>query len=704
MTRTPERSSFLNIVAHQDDDLLFMNPDIGEALRAGARNTTVYITAGEAHYRASDTAVGPLADQQACKRGGDDLLGRTAPGALSRGQYVDCRRRGILAAYAAMLGADVADVADVADAADARPLWEARPLAVGGGRLAERFVSALSPAVSLVFLNLPENADGGVEGGPQALRRLWSVPGAVVRTVGAAGSLLGDRTFRYDRDGLVAALLSIMTWARPTVVRSLDACPDTRYQGTWEYHDHTDHVMTGLFASRAVEAHDSSGRRRGPLLLSYRGYNTADSPANLRAGPVLDGKSAAFWTYAAYDTEVHPANHHEYRAWLSRMYYRWPFGNAWAETDVAGGIHAFAVVGNELRVWWRTSDNDWRTQGLGRPAGRILTPGVSACRTSDGAVSVFVLGHGQRLDGAGAAPQVFWVRLTDGENRRPVWRDLGSPGRGGFHERHVGQPVTCVDGDGRVHVYVRTPDGGLSGRRQSDRTADAFDDWTFLGGSGIQHEPAAVRNREGGVDVFAGNAGGGILHWRQDPADPVPRRRPALPSADLCGSPTAVLGNDGQVGVHYRVAGSGAVLSQHHDGATWRAGPVRRCPDGIGPLAATAPPGDPRAGAVLLVSRDVRGGVSALRVRRDDEGEDGDGDRGAWTPLGSTAAGEPTALLDRRGRVHVLVLGTDGALHTIEQTHPAAEFGFGPWRSVPAHPENESHRSSSIGIRFNAPS
>ena len=44
-----ERSpSILQIVAHEDDDVLFMNPDLSAALAAGIPTTTVYLTAGEA--------------------------------------------------------------------------------------------------------------------------------------------------------------------------------------------------------------------------------------------------------------------------------------------------------------------------------------------------------------------------------------------------------------------------------------------------------------------------------------------------------------------------------------------------------------------------------------------------------------------------------------------------------------------------------
>ena len=370
MTYRLNRPSFLNIVAHQDDDLLFMNPDIDQSIHMGATNTTVYLTAGEAHFRSSDAAPGQPGGLLACKSGNQDDLGTAFSGIPTREQYVDCRRRGILAAYAAMLGNDLVD--------DARPLWECRLLDVKGGRLAECFFSILDPAVSLVFLNLPENADSETEGGPQALRRLWCVPGTTVRTIRAAGSVLGDRTFPYDRDALVEALLAIMKRTRPTVVRTLDSQPDSRYRRKWECHDHTDHVMAGLFAACALEAQPPSGEHR-PVHVAYRGYNTADVPENVHPSPTEVGKSVAFWAYAAYDVEVNKDNCHEYQTWLRRMYYRWPLGTTWARNGADGEIHAFAVVGNEMRVWWQTSEGDWRTRGLGRPPRQKLAPGVSVC-------------------------------------------------------------------------------------------------------------------------------------------------------------------------------------------------------------------------------------------------------------------------------------------------------------------------------------
>src|SRR5687767_9126872 len=66
----------LFIVAHQDDDLLFMNPDLQESIQAGRKVITVYLTAGN-------------------------------DGATDQTRYWQSRKYGELVAYVAMAGAGV---------------------------------------------------------------------------------------------------------------------------------------------------------------------------------------------------------------------------------------------------------------------------------------------------------------------------------------------------------------------------------------------------------------------------------------------------------------------------------------------------------------------------------------------------------------------------------------------------------------------
>src|SRR5262245_14637228 len=111
----------LVIVAHQDDDLIFMQPDVIEAARSGAGVTNVYITAGNG------------------KKGT----------AIAQKRY-----DGLMTAYAAATGADD---------------WSCGWIEIAG-HLAEHCRLA-SRNVSLVFLGYP---DGGKEGEyPESLLKLW---------------------------------------------------------------------------------------------------------------------------------------------------------------------------------------------------------------------------------------------------------------------------------------------------------------------------------------------------------------------------------------------------------------------------------------------------------------------------------------------------------------------------------------------------
>src|SRR5690348_2456392 len=70
--------TLMQIVAHEDDDILFMNPDVYNMIAAGYGNVTIYLTAGEA-----DGSV---------------------DGTQSREVFAANRQKGIRAAYAAMAG------------------------------------------------------------------------------------------------------------------------------------------------------------------------------------------------------------------------------------------------------------------------------------------------------------------------------------------------------------------------------------------------------------------------------------------------------------------------------------------------------------------------------------------------------------------------------------------------------------------------
>ena len=153
----------LVIVAHQDDDLLFMQPDLLDAMQSEAGITSVYVTAGNGS-RGSDKA--------------------------------EERYEGLRAAYGA--GAGSTD-------------WHCGWLDIRG-HIAQHCRLADKP-VSLIFLAYP---DGGREGQlERSLLGLWE--GAI-----DSAETVAERTTHYGREELIDTVAQIMRETAPRTVRTLE--------------------------------------------------------------------------------------------------------------------------------------------------------------------------------------------------------------------------------------------------------------------------------------------------------------------------------------------------------------------------------------------------------------------------------------------------------------------------------------------------
>jgi LmbE family N-acetylglucosaminyl deacetylase len=227
----------LVVVAHPDDDLFFLSPDIVHDVQAGRPVATVYTTSGDA--------------------------GR--PDRYWRG-----RERGVAAAYARMAG--------VADR------WSMSRVAVGPAAVTEA-VLCERPTVRLYFLRLPDggmNGEGTARSGAASLQRLEE--GAVARlwTVETPAR-------PYSRPALVDVLGRIVAELQPVVVRTLD---DVGPYGDGDHSDH--HAVARLVAA----ARDRSAP--GVSVVGYVGYPTRHLPANV-AGADLQDKADALAAYARFD-------------------------------------------------------------------------------------------------------------------------------------------------------------------------------------------------------------------------------------------------------------------------------------------------------------------------------------------------------------------------------------------------------------------
>lgn len=193
-TAPPEdcQETTLTIVAHQDDDLLFINPDLQDDLDSGRCLTTVFLTAGDAG---------------------------------SSVKYWERRELGPLAAYSTMLGLPEAQE------------WESTSLDVNGRSIRSSVSS--DGRVELLFMRLPDGNPTGrgfAATGSASLQRLWEGEIATLAAI--------DGSATYTRTELVDTLRAVVAEAAPL---------DVRIQNDQHSADHSDHRAGARFAREALK-------------------------------------------------------------------------------------------------------------------------------------------------------------------------------------------------------------------------------------------------------------------------------------------------------------------------------------------------------------------------------------------------------------------------------------------------------------------
>lgn len=239
---------YLQIVAHPDDDLFFMNPDLYQSIRAGAPSVTVYTTASEISGN-GDT---PADKAKSLQRGVED-------------------------AYARMAGVPDVDP-------NAQEEWSGQAWTIGS-RMLERYTLIARPNVQLVFMGLHDGELSDVYNG--SLTDTTVVPTDAVVT----------QSYQYNKADVTSVLRSIINSYHPSVLRYQDPLVDSRYMG-----DHADHEATVSFVTDALATYTA------PLTeIPYRDYNINDAPANL-SDAATTAKTDFFNDYAPYDSFATPLN------------------------------------------------------------------------------------------------------------------------------------------------------------------------------------------------------------------------------------------------------------------------------------------------------------------------------------------------------------------------------------------------------------
>jgi hypothetical protein len=292
------------VVAHEDDDLLFMNPDIARSIAVGNRVVIVHVTTGDL----PTTSVANFADQ---------------PDPPDFTTYWVDRERGILNAYAAMARGSDAAFAKYQPAGVVPSGWTASMIDEAGFAMpAYELVATSGQPISAVFLRLSdfqleqawndEPGAGGQAGG------VTLPPGTVISdacmdaTVCPLGTTL-DRQ-QVARDQLVDVLAGLIERYAADSVSAQDGTTPTLGSSPtgmfWDspgtpsdgYTEYWDHIFSAAFVLSAATSAQATMSTTLALRL-YRGYTISQEPPNLDVAEAV-AKAQIFARYSVFDAAI----------------------------------------------------------------------------------------------------------------------------------------------------------------------------------------------------------------------------------------------------------------------------------------------------------------------------------------------------------------------------------------------------------------
>ena len=251
----------MQIVAHTDDDLLFLSPDFMRDIQAKRCVQTVFTTAGEAGEGAS---------------------------------YWRGLEAGIRASYSKMAG--------VADS------WTTSDAGVPNRPLTMQTLNG-APNISVVFMRLPDgfpDGDGSAAYNDQSILKLWDGRLSSIRPV--------DNAATFTKTQFQNALNRLVANFQPTTFRTQD------WTGNFNNpYDHSDHWATAKFAQLATRSYT------GPhTSIAYDAYVIDEYPQNV-TGAELTAKVDTFVRFADFDMYIcsspgEGCPDSPYDEWLKRQY------------------------------------------------------------------------------------------------------------------------------------------------------------------------------------------------------------------------------------------------------------------------------------------------------------------------------------------------------------------------------------------------
>lgn len=258
----------MNVVAHEDDDLLFMNPDLAHDIAEGHCVRTVYVTAGDAGHGTF--------------------------------YWLD-RMRGSEAAYNKLLGSDA--------------IWVERLVSLGKKQVVTIANPRNDAKIALIFMYLP---DGNLKGQGFAADHNQSLARLEAGSIPTISSVYGGSI--YTSHDIVTDLATLMHVYRPAEIRTQSGIAGSLFV------DHSDHMAVGRFATKAYNQYEQTqfeGKVQLPVTY-YRGYSGHELTPNV-AGQDLAKKEAAFLAYTRFDGGacrgmIQCVHDQAYGAYLTRQY------------------------------------------------------------------------------------------------------------------------------------------------------------------------------------------------------------------------------------------------------------------------------------------------------------------------------------------------------------------------------------------------
>jgi LmbE family N-acetylglucosaminyl deacetylase len=210
----------VNISAHQDDDLLFMSPDVLNDIHDGHCIVSVYVTSGDAGQGQS---------------------------------YRQSREAGAEAAYSFMYAA---------------PNKWLEKYAHLNNHLVTLDTLASNQGIELIFMHLP---DGGLHG--EGFNGTGDSSIGSLRDGSLPSITSEDGLATYSRQDMIDFMLALYNVESPSTIRTLNYSQDLR-DG-----DHNDHHATGYFAQEAFKNYEGTA-----VLKAYSGYPMKQWPVSIHDG------------------------------------------------------------------------------------------------------------------------------------------------------------------------------------------------------------------------------------------------------------------------------------------------------------------------------------------------------------------------------------------------------------------------------------